>query len=188
MNEQILPQSGRRPRRRVLLAGLSMLASFVCNLSFAQAPQWRQFRRDDLGFVIEFPAEPTVTDEPQTDQDSELIRRFQATCKLGNTEYSVGCEESRTAVDAEDIWDHVAGVFKYHVPGIRLANVINLPGRYPTRHCIGEPDPASRGQTGFMSSRNVVVDKKWIDCVVVSDRAIETDPLARRFFDSFSLL
>jgi hypothetical protein len=60
MNEHILPC----PRRGMLLAGISILASLVCNRSFAQVPDWRQFRRDDWGFVIEFPDEPTIETNP----------------------------------------------------------------------------------------------------------------------------
>lgn len=190
MNEHIFPQSCRSTysRRRILLTGISIFASLTCNRSFAQAPNWRQFRRDDLGFVIEFPDEPTVRDEPESDPDSDLIRSFQATSKFANMEFSVGCEEYRTVIDPEQIWGHIADVYTHHIPGIRLASVVNLPGRYPTRHYVAEPDPSYRGPTGFMSSTDMVTEKKWIDWMVISDRPIETDPLARRFFDSFSLL
>jgi len=187
MNEPTF-QERQSPRRRVLLAGISILASLVCSPSFAQVPNWRQFRRDDLGFIIDFPAAPTVTDEPEKDQDSDLIRSFHATFKFIDMEYDVGCEEYRKDINAQEIWDHVAGVYTYHLPGVRLASVVDLPGKFPTRHYIGEPDAASRGQTAFMSSRNIVTERKWIACVVIAERPIETDGVARRFFDSFSLL
>ncbi len=185
MNTHALPI----PRRRILLAGLSILASLVCNRSFAQAPNWRQFRRDDWGFVIEFPDEPIIEEHPYEPETFSAKSNFISPYNLAKVmEWDASCQVSKEDFVAEQLWDYIAYNYSYQLPGLKLADAIDIPGRYPTRHFIGVPDPKAPDGGGFMSSRNIAAGKRWISCAVISDRPVEADPLAKHFFDSLSAL
>jgi hypothetical protein len=162
-----------------LLLAATAVASAVKNAQ-AQADNWREYRRDDLGDRVEMPGEPKV--ETEEDEFKDVwIRSLSAEVDQDGVLLGVTWTEFKDVVAAEE-------AFKVFHHGLRGAGfpvtreITLVMNGFPAREIIGESD-----HLNFIH-RVVVVDNVTIATAAFGDRGIHTSPVARRFVDSFRLL
>jgi hypothetical protein len=97
----------RRWSRRRLVSALAALAAastsvdLVSSAAWAQAPAWKEYRNNNMGFRVEMPGEPKV-DEQNGDPSDPFIRTVDAQVELNDMILGVHCSENRAATSAEE--------------------------------------------------------------------------------------
>lgn len=146
----------------------------------AQAAGWREYRRDDLGYRVEFPGEPTVENEEDEFKDP-WIKTVDAKVVYRGTLMGVSYTEFTRAEPADETFATVrVGASRAGFPMTR--EIPLLLNGYPAREFIAETDHFN------IIHRVIVMEKVTISVQAVGDRDIHRSAEVRRFLDSFKLL
>jgi hypothetical protein len=158
-----------------LLAGASASVGLGWNGARAQEVVWQELRRDDLGFRIEMPGTPTLHEEKGTPAEN-LIRSISG--KVEYQQIAFGVSYTAFMRVAAEEW------FKRFSAGLSaLGRVTETPlamSGFPAREFTTEG--------GIIDSvfQSIVVENATI--TVSAAGGIASDPMVRRFLDSFMLL
>jgi hypothetical protein len=162
-------------------AAASAAAVLVSTTARAQGNTWHEFRRDDLGFRIEMPGEPKITVE-EDDYKDIWIRSTDAQVHLANMLVGAYCTEWKDVQSAEQQFDLLReGMLRVGgMPATR--EVPTMMNGFPAREFIREAEDIN------YIHRLVVMEKLTIGVSAYGERGMHSDPIVRRFFDSFRLL
>ena len=89
--------------RRSLMSGLAAATASIAlpsAVAWAQAPAWKEYRNNDMGFRVEMPGTPKV-DEQAGDASDPFVRSVEAQVELNDMLLGVHCTENRAATSAE---------------------------------------------------------------------------------------
>jgi len=170
--------------RRTLVLGLGAVAAASAVLGVktarAQGGVWHEFRRDDLGFRIEMPGEPKI--EVEDDDYKDIwIRTTDAEVKLANMLLGAHCTEWKDVQSPEQQFGHFREGMR--AAGVSVTREVPMTmNGFPAREFIREAEDLN------YIHRLVVMEKLTIGVSAHGERGMHSDPIVRRFFDSFRLL
>lgn len=172
----------RRRLMAVLAAAASTSAVLVATTSSARADNWREYRRDDLGFRIEMPDEPEV-DMKREGLGDKIERVIDAVAFDDEDDglFGVHCTEYREPVSAEQ---------EYHLfrEGMRLGGLAVTRESALTINNIVAREFTRESEGINFVHRLLVVDRRTIGISVYGERDIHESRDVQRFLRSFTLL
>lgn len=162
--------------RRVLLRLIAAAALSPALMPRAQAQDWQTWRRDDLGFAVEMPGQPSVS-EDKTDDGWSTI---DAEVTFANMLFAVAHQVSpQPPVSLEE----------YLVAQRMASRHLGMPVVRETRFTMNGfsgVEIVSAGHTFSQVIRVVVMGNSTVALLVNGERTHE-QPAARRFLDSLKL-
>jgi len=171
------------PRRTVVLGVAAVAAASAVlgvKMARAQGDIWREYRREDLGFRIEMPGQPEITVEEADDKDI-WIRATDAEVNRDNNLFGAHCTEWKNVQSAEEQFELIReGIRKLGMSATR--EVPMTMNGFPAREFIRATEDYN------FIHRLVVMEKLSIAAAVHGDPNMHSDPIVRRFFESFRLL
>ena len=181
-----LPFGDRNLSRRRLVAVVAGAAATVTSFALlasaarAQAPAWREYRNNDMGFRVEMPGTPKV-EEQTGDQSEPWTRIVSAQVELNDMILGVQCAENRAATSAEDQHKLQREAMVAEGMPVTREEPRTVSG-LPARDFIRES-----GELNYIY-RVVIVGNRTIRASVFGERSIHGHANVRRFLDSLTLL
>jgi hypothetical protein len=172
----------RRREFVTLLGGAAATPAAVLGLrtSWAQGAAWREFRRDDVGFRIEFPGEPRIrVQTPRTEQP--WIATTNAQARYGSEIFDLTWTEFKAPVSAEEEYKR----FRDMMTAAGYERVDETPltiNDVPAREFIIET-----GAVNFVR-RILAVRNLAIAIHVIGRRNLQNTGAVVRYLESFRLL
>jgi len=162
------------------LAAASTLVDLIPRAAWAQAPAWKEYRNNDMGFRVEMPGVPKV-EEQNGDASDPFIRTVEAQVELNDMLLGVHCTENRAAMSVEE-------QYKQQREGMVLGGMPVT--REEARTVSGNPAREFIRESGDLNYiyRVVNVGKRSIAVSVFGEKNIHGNPTVRRFLDSLTLL
>jgi hypothetical protein len=170
-------------RRGVLVTAAAATAFLGLRAASAQADLWREYRRDDVGFRIEFPGEPQVEDKPGNSND-DWIRSVQAVVEYERMAFTVECGEFTQSVSAEAKFEQYREAVRFFRFSITRDIALSA-NRVPTREFA--IDFGRSGATQVII-RLIAAGHWMISNSVTGDRSMHSSAAVARFLNSFALL
>ena len=171
--------------RRSLMSGLAAATASV-GLSAglisatAQAPAWREYRNNEMGFRVEMPGTPKV-EEQNGEPSDPFIKTVDAQVEFNDMLLGVHCSDNRAAFSTEEQYKlQREGMVAGGMPVTR-EEARTVSGN-PARDFIRESDDLN------YIYRVVNVGKRTIGISAFGERSIHGNPNVRRFLDSLTLL
>ena len=171
--------------RQIVLALFIAPALLALLPALASAQAWQEYRRDDLGFKIEMPGKPEIESTEDKSAD-RTVQSTKADVTYGDAMFSVSVDQT-----------YVKGA------SIRPDDEYLNRSRRGMEKALGlkatsEKQFTTNGFPGheFMFDvkgyyhliRMIVLENRVITVSVNGNRSLETDPVVRRFLDSFAVL
>jgi hypothetical protein len=169
--------------RRTFLAAVSasaLISPFGLRAARAQAV-WREYRRDDLGFRIEFPGEPRIRVERARNPEAPWITSTDAQARYQSEIFDLSWTEFKGPASAEAEYDRFRDMMK----GAGYERVDETPvtvSDVPAREFIIET-----GAINFVR-RILAVRNLAIAIHAIGGRNLHNTPTVVRFMESFRLL
>ena len=164
------------PRRRfVILLAAGVIASAI-NDGTAQVDPWREFRRDDLGFRIEFPGDPTIEEEKGLPREN-LVHSLDAKVEFENISLGIGYGAFKSVPTEE----FIRGFRTLSAMGDPITENMLTANGFPAREFI-----KARGIGDDAYFRIIFMENAIITVQAIGGPL--TNPTVRRFLDSFRLL
>jgi hypothetical protein len=162
------------------LAAASTSVDLVPRAAWAQAPAWKEYRNNDMGFRVEMPGVPKV-EEQNGDASDPFIRTVEAQVELNDMLLGVHCTENRAAMSAEE-------QYKQQREGMVAGGMPVT--REEARTVSGNPAREFIRESGDLNYiyRVVNVGKRTIAVSAFGENNIHGNPTVRRFLDSLTLL
>ena len=172
----------RRRLMSVLAGAAATSAVVVATTSPAQADDWEEFLRDDLGFRIEMPGEPEVDVKDEGFSDM-IVRTIDAQVYDDEDDqlFGVHCTEYREPVAAEREWRLFREGMRLGGLGVTRERELMISNR-AGREFVRESDSIN------FVHRLLVVERRTIGISVYGDRDIHDSRDIQRFLRSFMLL
>jgi len=167
-------------RRAFVMASAGASQVFGLKAVRAQGEIWQEFRRDDVGFLIEMPGVPKIEVQKGDPQDS-WIRSTDAQVRYQQEIFDVSWTEFKDAASAEEEYRLFRELMSRAGYQIEDDTPLTLQGA-PAREFIIET-----GHINFVR-RIVAVRNLAIGIHATGARNIHHSPSGRRFLDSFRLL
>jgi len=167
-------------RRGFLAAGACALSVLGPQMTWAQAPVWREFRRDDVGFRVEMPGAPRLRVQ-KGDPADNWITSTDAQVRFYNEFFDLSWTEFKNTVAVEDEYTRFRDMMTN--AGYRIEEDVPLTLQdVPAREFIIET-----GNINFV--RRIMAMRNFaISIHAMGARNVNYSPTARRFIDSFGLL
>lgn len=171
--------------RRALLppmaAALAIPFGLISVDASAQNESWREYRRDEPGYRVEFPGDPTIEKETGDTPDSDWIRAVSAYFDMAGLLLSVSHQRFRAQVDPVAAFEaQRKGLAQMGAPVQREAEIAidGVAGR-----------EFFHGADGFgYRVRIVVIGDAVIAATAMGDETTPQNATAARFIESFRLL
>jgi hypothetical protein len=171
----------RRRVMSVLAAAASTSAVLVATTSLARAEDWKEYRRDDLGFRIDMPGEPEVEVKEGVDEKIARVIDVQVSDDKEDGVFGVHCTEYREPVSAEqEHW-----LFRN---GMRLGGLSVTRENAVTINNVAAREFVRESEGMNFIHRLVVVDRRTIVISVYGDHDIHNSGEVQRYLRSFALL
>jgi hypothetical protein len=168
--------SRRRFIASVIAAAPALL--LVSSAAHAQADVWREYHREDLGFRIEMPGDPTVENE----EDKDLgLSTMNAEVDYEDMTFGVQWNEWKRPLPAEETFSLWREGMRISGMGVTSERTFLMNG-FPGREFLRESDDFNYVR------REVVAGNLVINATVIGERAMHRNPAVSRYLDSFMLL
>jgi len=170
--------------RRNILPFLTVAASapILLSLNAARAQDdWREFRRDDLGFRVELPGEPEI-EEDEDDIKDVTIRCFDVQVDYDRILMGVHHIEYKDPVSPGEEFAAVREGLRTGGFPLTREPALTING-FPAREFICEADDNIN-----IIHRRIVMGRFTLGVGVAGEREVHASPLTRLFFESFKLL
>jgi hypothetical protein len=173
--------------RRRFMSGLAATAAasstvvLVSTVVRAEAPEWQEYRDEEIGFRIELPGRISFKPETPLEGKGPLVRWTIADAKFDGMTLLVSATEHRSTPPADDIYE----LLRAGAPATG-----NLPSREEQRTVSGVParDFIREADDVNYINRLVIVDNRVIGVCVLGDRSIHGNPTVFQILDSLALL
>jgi hypothetical protein len=187
MSSHLVFRGGSLSRRRFVssLAGAAAASStlvLAATTARAQAPEWREYREEELGFRIEAPVEFSFERLNRADDEettTEFIRTTTGQGEFDNMSLSVLAFEYRAPIPVDDAHQFFReGLFWQFPPNREQPSTVS---GVPAWDFVRDADDV------YFNYRGVVVDTRLIMIAVIGSNG-RGNSIVPRFLDSLALL
>jgi hypothetical protein len=172
--------TGNLSRRTFLVAVTGASSVLGAQATRAQTAIWQEYRRDDVGFLVEMPGRPRIRVE-KADPEENWITSTDAQVFYQNEVFDVSWTEFKDIASAQDEYTRFRNLMNTAGYQIETETSLTLNG-LPVLEFIIE-----RGNIHLVR-RILAVRNLALAIHATGGRNLHNSPSVRRFLDSFSLL